>query len=74
MLKAYLSVQASSLSAFLISKAQIIGRKPRGRQLNAKVCGSKLSTIFRILLCSDYLPNNDNSKTTEAPTLISAQN
>ena len=32
----------------MISKTHISGQKPRGRQLNAKVCGSK-STIFRIL-------------------------
>ena len=32
MLKAYLSIQASSLSAFVITKTQ----KPRRRQLNAK--------------------------------------
>ena len=48
MLKAYLSAQASSLSAFVISKTHISGQKPRGRQINAKVCGSE-SAIFRIL-------------------------
>ena len=47
-LKAYLSTQASSLSAFVISKTHISGQKPRGRQLNAKVCGSK-SAIFHLL-------------------------
>ena len=47
--KAYLSIQASSLSAFVISKTHISGQKPRGRQLNAKVCDSK-SAIFRLLL------------------------
>ena len=47
-LKAYLSIQASSLSAFVISKTHISGQKPRGRQLNTKVCGSE-SAIFRIL-------------------------
>ena len=36
-LKAYLSAQASSLSAFMISKTHTSGQKPRGRQLNAKV-------------------------------------
>ena len=46
---AYLCAQASSLSAFVISKTPISGQKPRGRQLNAKVCDSK-SAIFRILL------------------------
>ena len=49
MLKAYLSVQASSLSAFAISKTHISGQKPRGRQLNTKVCGHE-SAIFLILL------------------------
>ena len=47
-LKAYLSAQTSSLSAFVISKTHISGQKPRGRQLNVKVCGSK-SAIFVIL-------------------------
>ena len=47
-LKAYLSAQPSSLSAFVISKTHISGQKLRGRQLNAKVCGSK-SAIFRLL-------------------------
>ena len=74
--KAYLSVQASSLSAFLISKTHISGQKLRGRQLNTKVCGSK-STIFRILsslrLFSCF-SNNDNSKTVQALTLILARN
>ena len=48
--KAYLSIQASSLSAFVISKTHISGQKLRGRQLNAKVCGSE-SAIFRNLSC-----------------------
>ena len=47
-LKAYLSIQASSLSTFVISKTHISGQKPRGRQLNTKVCGSE-SAIFRII-------------------------
>ena len=61
MLKAYLSAQASSLSAFVISKTHISGQKPRGRQLNAKVCGSE-SAIFRILsffLVKTTMFNND---------------
>ena len=48
-LKAYLSAQASSLSAIVISKTHISGQKPRGKQLNAKVCGSE-SAIF-VILC-----------------------
>ena len=47
MLKAYLSAQASSLSAFVISKTLISGQKPCGRQLNTKVCGNE-SAIFRV--------------------------
>ena len=34
---------------YVINKVQISGQKPRGRQLNAKVCGHE-SAIFRILL------------------------
>ena len=45
MLKAYLSVQLSSLSAFVIWKTHIVAQKLHGRQLNAKVCGSE-SVIF----------------------------
>ena len=49
-LKAYLSTQTSSLSAFMISKTHIHvnGQKLRSRQLNAKVCGSE-SAFFLIL-------------------------
>ena len=47
-LKAYLSAQPFSLSAFLISKTHIVVQKPHRRQLNAKVCGSK-SAIYAIL-------------------------
>ena len=34
--KAYLSIKASSLSDFVISKTHISDQKPRGRQLNKK--------------------------------------
>ena len=76
--KAYLSIQASSLSAFVISKTHISDQKPRGRQLNKKVCGSK-SAIFVILSSSSFfvqttLSNNDNTKTVQALTLILAPN
>ena len=48
-LKAYLApMQSSSLSAFMISKTHTVGRKPRRRQLNAKVYRSE-SVIFLIL-------------------------
>ena len=62
----------------MISKTHISGQKPRGRQLNTKVCDSK-SAIFRILLsfflsCYDFCSNNDNSKTVQALTLILARN
>ena len=79
MQKAYLSIQASSLSAFVISKTHTSGQKPRGRQLNAKVCDSK-NAIFRRLssylffLRYNFCSNNDNSKTVQALTLILARN
>ena len=62
----------------MISKTPISGQKPRGRQLNAKVCDSK-SVIFRLLssyffLRYDFCSNNDNSKTVQALTLVSARN
>ena len=60
MLKAYLSTQPSCMNAFKISKTHVVAQKPRGRQLNEKVCGSE-SAIFHLLsffvqtLCSDPL-------------------
>ena len=58
MLKAYLSTQTSSLSAFMTSKTHIVAQKPHGLQLNAKECnGSKsaiLLSLFR-LLCSTMI-------------------
>ena len=45
---AYLSSHPSSLSAFMISKTNIIAQQPHGRQLNAEMCGIK-SAIFAIL-------------------------
>ena len=45
MLKAYLSAQPSSLSAFVIWKTHTVAQKPRGRQLNAKVCGSESAAL-----------------------------
>ena len=56
----------------MISKTHTSAQKPRGRQLNAKVCGSE-STNFRPL-CSDHFSNNDNSKTAQVLTLILARN
>ena len=73
--KAHLSIQASSLSAFVISKTHISGQKLRGRQLNKKGCGTK-SAIFVILsfFVQTTFSNNDNSKTVQALTLILARN
>ena len=50
MLKAYLSVQASSLSAFAISKTHTSGQKPRGRQLNTKVAVMKVLFFLFFLI------------------------
>ena len=72
-LKAYLSTQSSSLSAFMISKTHITAQKLRGRQLNAKVCCSE-SAIFLILLSFFLVKttkfNNDISKTVQVLTVI----
>ena len=61
----------------MISKTHMSGQKPRGRQLNAKVCDSK-SAIFCLLsyffLRYDFCSNNGNSKTVQALTLILARN
>ena len=54
---AYLSVQASSLSALVVSKTHIVAQKLRRRQLNTKVCGSK-SVIFVILVKTTVFNNN----------------
>ena len=62
-LKAYLSAQPSSLSAFMISKTHIGAQEPRERQLNAEVCGSE-SAIFSFLPQSSerYLENGSSSQ------------
>ena len=52
-----LRAQASSLSAFVISKVIISGQKPRGRKLDAKVCGHE-SAIFRILVKTTVFKND----------------
>ena len=73
MLKAYLSTQPSSLSAFMISKTHITAQKPHGRQLNAEVC-CRESAIFLILLSFFLVKttkfNNDISKTVQVLTVI----
>ena len=57
----------------MISKTHISALKLRGRQLNAKVCGSK-SAIFLILLSFFLVKttkfNNDISKTVQVLTVI----
>ena len=60
----------------MISKTHISAQQPRGRKLNAKVCGCK-SAIFLILSSSSLRPlcsNNDNSKTVQVLTVILSQN
>ena len=51
-LKAYLCAQASSFIGFVISKTHISDQKPCGRQLNEKVCCSKVPFFsFFFLSC-----------------------
>ena len=64
----------------MISKTHISAQQPRGRKLNAKVCGCK-SAIFLILSSSSsssslrpLCSNNDNSKTVQVLTIILSQN
>ena len=62
----------------MISKTHISAQQPRGRKLNAKVCGCK-SAIFLILSSSSsslrpLFSNNDNSKTVQVLTVILSQN
>ena len=64
----------------MISKTHISAQQPRGRKLNAKVCGCK-SAIFLILSSSSsssslrpLCSNNDNSKTVQVLTVILSQN
>ena len=48
----------------MISKTHTSAQKPRGRQLNAKVCGCE-SAIFRLLIVKTAMFNNDISKTVQ---------
>ena len=64
----------------MIGKTHISAQQPRGRKLNAKVCGCK-SAIFLILSSSSsssslrpLCSNNDNSKTVQVLTVILSQN
>ena len=64
----------------MISKTHISAQQPRGRKLNAKVCGCK-SAIFLLLSSSSsssslrpLCSNNDNSKTVQVLTVILSQN
>ena len=56
--KAYLS----TLSAFVISKTHIGAQKPQGRQVNAKVCGSKSAILLILSFLLSSLFNNYNSR------------
>ena len=49
MLKAYLSTQPSSLSAFIVSKTHTVAQKPREKQLNAKVYDSEQWRIYNFV-------------------------
>ena len=64
---------ATALSAFVISKTVVSGQKPRERQLNTKVCGSK-SAIFLFFLLTTTMFNNDISQTVQVLTVILARN
>ena len=55
----------------MISKTHISAQKPRGRQLNAKVCGCE-SAIFRLLSQTTEF-NNDISKMVQVLTVILSQ-
>ena len=66
-LKAYLSTQASYLSAFVISKIHIVAQKP-------KCAVVKVPFFVFFFLCSDHLSNDDNSKTAQVLTVILARN
>ena len=57
-LKAYLCAQASTLSAFVITKTHVVAQKPRRGQLNAKVCSSE-SALFVFFLAKVIMFNND---------------
>ena len=59
MVRAYLRAQASSFSAFVISKTHMVTQKPHGRQLNAKV-GSSKSVIFLLLQTTMF--NNQTNR------------
>ena len=79
MRKAYLSVQPCSLSTFMIWKTHIVAQKPRGRQLNAKVCDSEVPFfLFSLqLLFKQRKLENSSSAHSHFSTklmLITAQN
>ena len=56
----------------MIRKTHVSAQKLRGRQLNAKVCGSE-SAIFLILIKTTKF-NKDISKTVQVLTVILSQN
>ena len=51
-LKAYLSIQPSSFRAFMTSKTLRVAKKPRRKQFNVKVCGSKNAVLLFFFLIS----------------------
>ena len=55
----------------MISKTHISAQKPRGRQLNAKVCGSQSAILSRNKTTKF---NNDISKMVQVLTIILSQN
>ena len=71
-LNAYLTVQPSSLSAFMISKTHIVVQKPRRKQVNIKLCINE-SAILVILFFLCSLFNNYNSRLFRILTVVLAQ-
>ena len=54
----------------MISKTHISAQKPRGRQLNTKVCGSENAIFLLSFFVQTTLSNNDISKTVQVLTVI----
>ena len=60
MLKAYLSIKASSLSAFVISKTRIGGQKPHRKTARHKCAVMKVA-FFVFFLVKTTMFNNDKA-------------
>ena len=58
----------------MISKTYVGAQKPRGRQLNAKMCGSETAILFVFFLVKTTMFNSDVSKTVTVLTFNLAQN